>query len=219
VHAAVIGSVALGSAALAQELAGRSTTTATVSTGIAPAGKLAALSQTLAAVGAKTWLVGAAVALGVGSGAGLWAVTAGKTASPDDVPVLTAPPAKLSVPTAPSALAPSQPHPEPPPSSGEGKSAPAPAATSTRRLDLRDELAGVREAERALNAGNPTQALAMLDELGRFAGGHMREERAALRALAHCQLGTATSLDRARRFLNDYPSSVYAFRVRTACEK
>ena len=85
------------------------------------------------------------------------------------------------------------------------------------RLDLREELTRVREAEQAVNAGTPGRALAILDELQRSPGGKLREERAALRVLAHCQLGSALRLDHARRFLGTYQNSVYALRIRAAC--
>jgi hypothetical protein len=83
--------------------------------------------------------------------------------------------------------------------------------------ELRDELKGVREAEHALNAGEPGRALAALEELQRFRGGSLREERAALRVLANCLLATSTSGDEARRFLSTYSKSFYAPRIRAAC--
>jgi hypothetical protein len=84
-------------------------------------------------------------------------------------------------------------------------------------LELRDELTGVREAEHALNAGDPARALAVLAELESFPGGRLREERAALGVLAHCKLGTADWRDRARRFSSTYAGSVYVTRIRAAC--
>ena len=93
----------------------------------------------------------------------------------------------------------------------------APRKQQNEQMKLSDELAGVRSAELALNAGNVSRVLTILDEFERAPGGGLHEERAALRVLAHCRLGSATSRDRALAFLGAYGGSVYAPRVRSEC--
>lgn len=259
VHAAVLGSAALGGAALAQGLTSGSE--ATIGAGVGPAGgagaagaatggKLAALSQAIGSLSVKAWLTALAVTTGVSAGASLWVLDASEPATSAVAPKVRpsgAPPAPAASPRAalPAATPSATPPPAPPspaplptepspaslPAGPQGGTlepalpeaeaeGPASSITSPRRrpLGLGTELSSVRDADRALNTGDPARALAILDELDRSPGGALRQERAALRALAHCQLETPSATDRARRFLRAYPGSVYAQRVRSACE-
>ncbi len=207
VRAAVLGSIALHTTpALGQAAAGGSKTS--IGAAAAGAGKLGALA-------AKTWLVALALGLGVSSGVGLWALRSAEPAPRASLapqPVIESPPAASSEP---ALVAPSS----------EPERATTPPASVVKReparqkLGLRDELLGVRDAEQALNSGNPAQALVILDELGRLPGGELAEERSALRVLAHCQLGSAQARERAQRFLHTHGASVYAPRVRASCER
>ncbi|HLV21486.1 MAG TPA: hypothetical protein VKZ49_11405 [Polyangiaceae bacterium] len=259
VHAAVLGSAALGGAALAQGLTSGSE--ATIGAGVGPAGgagaagaatggKLAALSQAIGSLSVKAWLTALAVTTGVSAGASLWVLDASEPATSAVAPKVRpsgAPPAPAASPRAalPAATPSATPPPAPPspaplptepspaslPAGPQGGTlepalpeaeaeGPASSITSPRRRPsgLGTELSSVRDADRALNTGDPARALAILDELDRSPGGALRQERAALRALAHCQLETPSATDRARRFLRAYPGSVYAQRVRSACE-
>lgn len=101
---------------------------------------------------------------------------------------------------------------EPPPA------LPAPPAAPPAPPDtLAAEATRLREAHGALQGGDAARALALLDEQG-AAGAQLREERAAARVLALCQLG---KVDEARaaaaRFLQESPRSPLADRVRASC--
>lgn len=85
-----------------------------------------------------------------------------------------------------------------------------PLSAETRRL---------REAHGALQGGDPQRALSLLDEQSAaYAQGELREERAAARVLALCNLGR---IDEARaaanRFLRDNPHSPLSDRIRKGC--
>jgi hypothetical protein len=237
VHAAVLTSVAVPGPTLADPSLSGSSTAAV------GGGSALGAAQTLGFWGGKAWLVGAALAVGAVSGsAGTYAVMASDpeprsvaVATVDDLPARSQPEVSIAEPLDPT------PHVSP---AQDGSLQPAeraaesvPAATSELRaatidqkapssapsgsgapaIALRDELAGVRDAERAVNAGDPARALALLDELRRLPGGSLHEERAALGVLAHCQLRTPTWRDRAHGFLNTYARSIYASRIRAAC--
>jgi hypothetical protein len=93
---------------------------------------------------------------------------------------------------------------------------PVAAAPST----LAEEVRLLSSAQRALNEGDPTTALARLAEHGRrFPAGTMAEERDAARALALCRAGRRDEAQAAAaRFLADRPTSPLAARVRASCE-
>src|SRR5690606_15731092 len=97
---------------------------------------------------------------------------------------------------------------------GPGNSAPTEAAAA-----LAQEVAQVRLVHDALAAGQPRQALALLeDHRRRFPAGALHEEAAALRAVALC--GTdreGAGADAAAAFLAAQPGSLSAERVRQAC--
>ncbi|WP_437957712.1 hypothetical protein WME76_41455 [Sorangium sp. So ce119] len=95
--------------------------------------------------------------------------------------------------------------PEAPP----GVPAEDPLVAETRRL---------REVHEALRRGDPGRALSLLDAAD--AGGQeLREERAAARVVALCNLGrTAEGRAAMLDFLRKSPGSPYSGRVRSACE-
>jgi hypothetical protein len=229
VHAAVLAAVAVPSGSdLAEGLANGSNTNA-----IAGGGNFAAVSHGLGALGTKAWLAGVALVLGVSAGAGVWAFGGASedmapplaTTAPKVVPATQSAPTTQPVPptqSTPPMLTPQPQVPAPtlvtPEIEPANELPPAPRSTEKRpRLDLRKELSAVREAEQAVNSGDPERALVILDQLQRSPGGELREERAALRVLAHCQLGSAMRLDHAQSFLSTHVNSVYAPRIRAAC--
>ncbi|PCC74116.1 hypothetical protein SAMN02745121_08501 [Nannocystis exedens] len=83
---------------------------------------------------------------------------------------------------------------------------------------LAQELAIVRAVNDALAGGSAEQALARLDDYQRrFPGGALREEAAALRAVALCAAGRTEGATEAAAFLRAHPGSLSAERVRRAC--
>jgi hypothetical protein len=92
-----------------------------------------------------------------------------------------------------------------------------PSASSSS--GLWEEAALLREAQRALQGGDPGACLAILDRMAaRYPSGALGEERGALRVLALCGSGRreeARALGAA--FLRRYPASVHAARVRASC--
>jgi len=94
-----------------------------------------------------------------------------------------------------------------------------PAAPAQPESSLAVELAMLQRARRALNAENGRLALGIVEELDeRFPKGVLVEERSATRILSLCQLERAAEAKQAARdFLERYPSSVYAERVRQSC--
>jgi hypothetical protein len=85
--------------------------------------------------------------------------------------------------------------------------------------DIDEELRILRRVERAQRAGNPSLALALLDELDRESPrGKLMEERAAARSVAQCSstFGDSRAALLAR-FRARYPTSVYSPRVEGAC--
>ncbi|WP_437306376.1 hypothetical protein [Sorangium sp. So ce388] len=96
------------------------------------------------------------------------------------------------------------------PGAPPGVPAEDPLVAETRRL---------REVHDALRRGDPERALSLLDAAD--AGGHeLREERAAARVVALCNLGkTAEGRAAMLDFLRESPGSPYSGRVRTACEE
>jgi hypothetical protein len=95
----------------------------------------------------------------------------------------------------------------------------AAAAPAQPESSLAVELAMLQRARRALNAENGRLALGIVEELDeRFPKGVLVEERSATRILSLCQLERAAEAKQAARdFLERYPSSVYAERVRQSC--
>jgi hypothetical protein len=95
----------------------------------------------------------------------------------------------------------------------------AKAAAASTGSTLEAETRKLREAHSAMRSGDPARALELLDEQSTaFAGGELRQERAAARVLALCQAGRAAEASaESARFLRDNPSSPLADRVRAAC--
>jgi hypothetical protein len=95
----------------------------------------------------------------------------------------------------------------------------APASTVEQTSTLEVELALLRGAKKALDDGDATRALSLLDEhQRRFPAGVLVEERAATRVLALCAAGrTAEARSSATDFLARYPRSPSAPRVRASC--
>ena len=77
----------------------------------------------------------------------------------------------------------------------------------------------LQRAQRALGAGNPQLARALLDELDdQFPNGVLLEERRAARVLVLCGLGrVAEARAQAQQFRSAYPTSVHAERVGASC--
>jgi hypothetical protein len=87
----------------------------------------------------------------------------------------------------------------------------------TERSTLAEETRILREADRALRAGNAEAALALLDEhSARFPDGVLAPERSAERLVAMCQTGKADAAT-AARFLATRSGSPLAARVKQAC--
>jgi hypothetical protein len=82
------------------------------------------------------------------------------------------------------------------------------------------EIELLRRSERAVRAGNGQLALALVEELEqRYPATHLAEERQAIRVLAQCgQQADELARQRAAAFLRQQPGSVYARRIREACE-
>lgn len=105
----------------------------------------------------------------------------------------------------------------PTPRRRESPAAPVPEDTE----DLAAEMQRMRAAQLALGAGDPAGALAHLEDYARrFPAGQLQEEAQALRAIALCKTerrdeGRAV----ARSFLAARPGSMFAERVRAACEQ
>jgi hypothetical protein len=100
-------------------------------------------------------------------------------------------------------------------------SAPAPVDSSAAvaPLTVKDEIALIGRAHAALTAGDPSGAIALLDEHAReFPKGALGEEREATRVLALCALGrTAAAHSAADRFFAAFPGGPQAGRVRASC--
>jgi hypothetical protein len=81
------------------------------------------------------------------------------------------------------------------------------------------ELSLIRDAHAALQSGNASQALALLDDHARrFPAGALGEERDAARIFALCALGrTSEARAASDRFFAAYPRSPHAARVRSSC--
>lgn len=217
------------------------------SLGSAGAGKATAASQWMGSwrawVSSSSGWVGKTIVGGVVA----TTVTAGVLASrPDDargtraatVPVVAADRAQATTPAA----VPPTPTPEPAqlPSTIATTTAasveppPIAAAATTRRsrsatarapeptppaATLDDEAALLRAANRALGAGDTALALARLSEhASRFERGTLAQDRDALRVVVLCRAGRRSDAVAARkRFLERWPQSVHASRVRAAC--
>lgn len=107
----------------------------------------------------------------------------------------------------------------PPPSHQDARPLPNAPAAVARPQSLADEAAILRDAQARLARGDRHGARARLDEHGaRFPDGHLREEREATRALLACGPDAGDEGRRAAEaFLERFPTSLHASRVRAAC--
>lgn len=169
-------------------------------------------------------LIGLAVVGAIAGGALL--VTRHPASAPTSAPPARTPAPKLVV-TASAAVPPALP-PAPPPPAPAVSAAPARGVASravraprpvTSAPAVADEVAILTRAYSALGHGDPAKALAELDEhADRFPDGALAEERAAQRVLALCRLGRVEEARAdAARFLEKYPASPQAPRVRSSC--
>jgi hypothetical protein len=95
-----------------------------------------------------------------------------------------------------------------------------PSPSSAAEVDeLRAEMALIRTARQALQAGRPARALEVLDAHARaFPAGQMREDRQVLRIEALCAAGKAPQARaEVSLFLRAFPGSAHAQRVRASC--
>jgi hypothetical protein len=100
--------------------------------------------------------------------------------------------------------------------SGAGLHAPPVSRTT---LGLKDELAKLGEARRALSQGRAVEAIAIVKDYVRlFPKGALREEATATRIMAECSLGVPEGPRNARRFAQRSPDSPLGLRVSRACE-
>jgi len=98
-----------------------------------------------------------------------------------------------------------------------------PSLSAAQFPDVRDDLDAearlLSQARSAMRAGNPGQALALLDQgQARFHAGALHEESAATRVFALCQLGrSADARAASTSFVRRFPTSPLSTRVRDAC--
>jgi len=93
----------------------------------------------------------------------------------------------------------------------------APSPTAETPSPLIEETRLLREAERALGAGNAARATALLDEhAARFPNGQLAPERAAERMVIQCQSGKA-GVAAGELFLSEHPGSPLGARIKQAC--
>jgi hypothetical protein len=129
----------------------------------------------------------------------------------------------------PMALEPDVPSPAPAPETTSAAVAPSkasrlPGSTTARAragssdTTLEEEYALISDAQRALQAHDPSTALAKLDaHASRFPRGQLSEERDALRVMAVCSLGRPDAKKAAASFLRARPASPLASKIRKAC--
>ncbi len=196
----------VGRALMAKVAAGAATAAATAS-----ASKAAALGGTL---GVK---LTAGLALGVALTGAVWLGHAKPDASGG-----AAPPQRSAgaSPRSETSLAPNAP--EPRPLASAMPSAVAPQKTRLRKppsMNVEAEASLLSEAQRALGAGRNSDALSLLGEYDRrFPNGMLRIEADATHVLALCRAGArAAGVAATQRFLERYPDSLQASRVRQAC--
>jgi hypothetical protein len=98
--------------------------------------------------------------------------------------------------------------------------APTGSAQGSRSApNLAEETQLLADAQRALSAGTPERALALIEaHKARFPQGDLSQEREAVRVVALCALGRVREAGRARaQFLRAWPSSPLASRISAAC--
>ena len=123
----------------------------------------------------------------------------------------------LALPTAPTQTAESQVAGQRPAATTQANA----LGSASPAMDVHAEVLLIAEAHRALQAGNASDSLVLLDEHARrFPTGAMAEERDAARVAALCALGRVVEgRTAAAAFLRDFPGSPHASRVRASCEE
>lgn len=116
-----------------------------------------------------------------------------------------------------SSLAPSS---VPPPEPGGARAAshtprPRVGTRAQRSLGLAAEIEQLARAEAALRQGRAAHALLVLEQRSVQ---HLKEQAAALRAIAECELGVATAAGSARDVLERWPASPFQPRIARACQ-
>ena len=100
-----------------------------------------------------------------------------------------------------------------------GRSAVEDSPPMSAQQALAEEAALLRRANALLSSGDASRAFDLLQQWETdFAPGHLREEHAALRAIALCALGRSIQgRGEAKAFERRHPSSAFVERVRSAC--
>jgi hypothetical protein len=119
-----------------------------------------------------------------------------------------------------SGLAPSSVPPPEPGAAGGARAAshtsrPRAGARAQRSLGLAAEIEQLARAEAALRQGRAAHALLVLQQRSVQ---HLKEQAAALRAIAECELGVATAAGSARDVLEQWPASAFQPRIARACQ-
>lgn len=106
-----------------------------------------------------------------------------------------------------------------PTSPSRQRESPTPPTAAGAADGLRAETEALRLAQQALRDEMPQQALSLLDEQDlRLRNGQLRQERAAARVLALCQVGrVGEARAQALRFERLWPRSALLGRIRSAC--
>jgi hypothetical protein len=197
------------------------------------AGALLPLSAAAKLGGAKV-LLGTLIVVGVGTGAALVVTPSthpgsvwrhGSTTTPDRHSV-RAPLATQVAPSPSSASSvkaePERTESEAPGQGGVSKAQRAPTASTlpaSSAPTLRDEVALLRQAERARRGGDAATSLRLLAEMDRrFPRSSLTQERLTASVLSHCDLGQAEAAMRAAaRLHRDFPATVHSQRLRSSC--
>jgi hypothetical protein len=193
----------------------------------AAAGAVVSLSTRVATAGiAKTTVLawfGAGLAAGTTVGAVVTATVVYSSRSTTLEPRPTATAAASTTPPRQPSRAPELPPPpaeaSAPAPADSGRPAPMTTVAPSPAPSLALETRALGDVQRELRDGRPESALRLLDAQARaFAKGALHEERAAARVIALCAAGRVAEARRARqRFLETYPQSPSADRVRASC--
>jgi hypothetical protein len=95
-------------------------------------------------------------------------------------------------------------------------SRPRAGTQAQRSLGLAAEIEQLARAEAALRQGRAAHALLVLEQRSVQ---HLKEQAAALRAIAECELGVATAAGSAREVLERWPASAFQPRIARACQQ
>lgn len=200
-------------------------TATTKAAGNAAAGTAAAGAGTLGTAAAATGTTAGIVkAVVIGTLAGVCALGASQVTpkAPPEAPRVTASAVVTSAPVArpePPKVVEAAPKPvastPEPPEQRVARPEPKPSGSA----GMRGEIEVLKEAQRAIAAGQTDRAMALLDEHAqRWKGGALAEERLAARAIALCEAGRGDEARRAAaRFLAEAKSSPLEPSVRAAC--